>query len=111
MYCPIYDQSTSLVTAKDTRGVLFNDKWSRTGNRIMRVSTLRGMTHKDLGIALGFPARSADVRVAQYESGSMTPKEDMIQEMAKVLKVKPGAIADPSAPYEEWKLHYPPSIR
>ena len=145
------------------------------GERIKRIRTLRGMTQKDLGIALGFPERSADVRVAQYESGSRTPKEDVIQEMAKVLKVKPKAIADPdyntyiglmymffdlektygihvdeidgelclrldrsrkdytelfdmllkwnearkngqadfdsSVAYEEWKLHYPPSIR
>ena len=65
------------------------------GERIKRIRTLRGMTQKDLGIALGFPERSADVRVAQYESGSRTPKEDVIQEMAKVLKVKPKAIADP----------------
>lgn len=65
------------------------------GERIKRIRTLRGMTQKDLGIALGFPERSADVRVAQYESGSRTPKEDVIQEMAKVLKVKPRAIADP----------------
>lgn len=145
------------------------------GERIKRIRTLRGMTQKDLGIALGFPERSADVRVAQYESGSRTPKEDVVQEMAKVLKVKPKAIADPdyntyiglmymffdleetygvhvdeingelclrldrshkdytelfdmlrqwnearkngqadfdsAAAYEEWKLHYPPSIR
>ena len=145
------------------------------GERIKRIRTLRGMTQKDLGIALGFPERSADVRVAQYESGSRTPKEDVIQEMAKVLKVKPKAIADPDyntymglmymffdleetygihvdeidgelclrldrsrkdyaelfdmllnwnearkngqadfdsyVAYEEWKLHYPPSIR
>ena len=65
------------------------------GERIKRIRTLRGMTQKNLGIALGFPERSADVRVAQYESGSRTPKEDVIQEMAKVLKVKPKAIADP----------------
>ena len=66
------------------------------GEHIKRIRTLRGMTQKDLGIALGFPERSADVRVAQYESGSRTPKEDVIQEMAKVLKVKPRAIADPN---------------
>lgn len=65
------------------------------GERIKRIRTLRGMTQKDLGIALGFPERSTDVRVAQYESGSRTPKEDVIQEMTKVLKVKPKAIADP----------------
>ncbi len=65
------------------------------GERIRRIRTLRGMTQKDLGIALGFPARSADVRVAQYESGSRTPKEDLIAAMARVLNVVPRAIADP----------------
>ena len=65
------------------------------GERIKRIRTLRGMTQKDLGKALGFPERSADVRVAQYETGSRTPKEDVVKAMADVLNVSPRAIADP----------------
>ena len=38
--------------------------------------------------------RSAPISSTR-KSGSRTPKEDVIQEMAKVLKVKPKAIADP----------------
>lgn len=34
------------------------------GERIKRVRMKRGMTQKELGIALGFPDRSADVRIA-----------------------------------------------
>lgn len=32
------------------------------------------MTQKYLGLQLGFPDKSADVRMAQYETGSRTPK-------------------------------------
>lgn len=44
--------------------------------RIHFFRTMRGMTQKYLGMALGFPEKSADVRLAQYENGSRTPKAD-----------------------------------
>lgn len=65
-----------------------------TGERIKRIRIKRGMTQKELGIALGFPERSADVRIAQYESGTRKPKEDLVNALARVLKVNPHAIAD-----------------
>lgn len=34
------------------------------GKRIRRFRTLRGMTQKELGIAVGFSPESADVRIA-----------------------------------------------
>ena len=40
------------------------------GERIHFFRLLRGMTQKYLGTAVGFPERSADVRLAQYETGS-----------------------------------------
>ena len=43
------------------------------GERIHFFRTMRGMTQKYLGMALGFPEKSADVRLAQYENGSRTP--------------------------------------
>ena len=46
------------------------------GERIHFFRTMRGMTQKYLGMALGFPEKSADVRLAQYENGSRTPKAD-----------------------------------
>jgi transcriptional regulator with XRE-family HTH domain len=63
------------------------------GERIRRVRMQRGLTQKELGIALGFPERSADVRIAQYESGTRKPKEDLIRQIAEVLHVNPHAIS------------------
>ena len=74
----------------------------KTGDRIKNIRTMRGMTQKELGLAVGFPARSADVRIAQYENGTRTPKEDVVQLMAQVLKVKPSAIKPQQRP-----LHRP----
>ena len=63
------------------------------GERIKRIRIKRGMTQKEFGLALGFPARSADVRIAQYESGIRKPKDDLIAQMAAVLHVNPHAIS------------------
>ena len=63
------------------------------GERIKRIRMKRGMTQKELGLALGFPERSADVRIAQYESGTRKPKDDLIAQMAAILHVNPHAIS------------------
>ena len=47
------------------------------GERIHFFRKMRGMTQKYLGMLMGFPERSADVRMAQYETGSRTPKADL----------------------------------
>ena len=44
------------------------------GERIRFFRNLRGMTQKYLGTVVGFPEKTADIRMAQYESGSRTPK-------------------------------------
>ena len=38
------------------------------GERIRFFRNLRGMTQKWLGQAVGFPQKTADIRMAQYES-------------------------------------------
>ena len=53
------------------------------------------MTQKYLGMALGFPEKSADVRLAQYETGSRTPKADLTAALAQVLDVSPHALSVP----------------
>ena len=53
------------------------------------------MTQKYLGMALGFPEKSADVRLAQYENGSRTPKADVTAALAEVLDVSPKALDVP----------------
>ncbi len=56
------------------------------GERIHFFRLLRGMTQKYLGMALGFPEKSADVRLAQYETRSRTPKADLTAAFAQVLE-------------------------
>ena len=43
------------------------------GERIRFIRNLRGMTQKYLGIEIGFPEKTADIRMAQYESGTRSP--------------------------------------
>jgi len=62
------------------------------GNRIKKIRNMRGMTQKELGLAVGFDEKSADIRIAQYESGARTPKEKIITNIANALKVNPTAI-------------------
>ena len=57
------------------------------GERIHFFRLLRGMTQKYLGTAIGFPKRSAEVRLAQYETGSRKPKADLTAALAQALDV------------------------
>ncbi len=57
------------------------------GDRIKRVRNLRGMTQKELGIALGYSEEKASTRIAEYESGIRTPKDDKLEKIAEILNV------------------------
>jgi transcriptional regulator with XRE-family HTH domain len=50
----------------------------------------------ELGFALGFEENTADVRVAQYESGTRTPKEDALRKIAEALDVNYRALYEPT---------------
>ena len=76
-----------------------------TGERIRFFRTLRGMTQKYLGMLLGFPPTSADVRMAQYESEDRTPKADLTAQMAEALDVSPRAIAVPDIDSMDGLMH------
>ena len=65
------------------------------GERIHFFRNMRGMTQKYLGMLLGFPEKSADVRLAQYETGVRTPKADLTASLANALDVSPQALAVP----------------
>lgn len=62
------------------------------GERIRFIRNLRGMTQKYLGMAIGFDEKTADVRMAQYESGTRTPKADLTATLAHTLDVSPKAL-------------------
>ena len=66
------------------------------GERIKRIRNLRNLTQKELGLAIGFDENTADVRVAQYESNTRKPKEDMLRKIADVLDVNFRSIYEPT---------------
>ena len=75
------------------------------GERIHFFRILRGMTQKYLGMALGFPEKSADVRLAQYENGSRTPKADVTAALAEVLDVSTKALDVPDIDSHTGLMH------
>lgn len=75
------------------------------GERIRFIRNLKGMTQKYLGIKAGFDEKTADIRMAQYESGTRTPKSDMTSSIAGVLDVSPLALSVPDIDSEQGLLH------
>lgn len=78
-----------------SKGAITNDRTIEYGYENPHFRILRGMTQKALGMAVGFPQDSADVRIAQYESGVRTPKQNLLWQMALALGVSPSALAVP----------------
>ena len=66
-----------------------------TGKRIKLLRTRKDLTQKEFGKRLGFKKNSEDVRVAQYESETRVPKDDLTAQMAEILEVNPSAIKVP----------------
>ena len=73
--------------------------------RIKFIRNLRGMTQKYLGAAIGFPEKTADVRMAQYETGNRTPKEKMVADIANVLGIAPQALSVPDIDSYDGIIH------
>ena len=65
------------------------------GERIRFFRNLRGMTQKYLGQMVGFPEKTADIRMAQYESGSRSPKAELTENLAGALGVSSLALSVP----------------
>lgn len=65
------------------------------GSRIKYLCQKHGITMKYLGQMVGFPAASADVRIAQYENDSRTPKPELILMLADILGVAPEYLSTP----------------
>lgn len=57
------------------------------GEKIRRIRTFRGMTQKELGIAIGLDEKGADNRIAQYETDYRVPKKDLLDKIAHVLEI------------------------
>lgn len=75
------------------------------GERIHFFRLMRGMTQKSLGTMVGFPEGSADVRLAQYESGTRKPKTDLTNALAQALDVSPQALSVPAIDSHTGLMH------
>lgn len=75
------------------------------GDKIKKIRVKRHMTQKELGLALGFNDKTADVRMAQYESGTRVPKEAVIIKIAEALKVNPDYLMAPAIDKTEEIMH------
>lgn len=75
------------------------------GERIHFFRIMRGMTQKYLGMLVGFPERSADVRLAQYETGSRKPKAELTAALAQALDVAPQALDIPDIDSQVGLMH------
>lgn len=75
------------------------------GERIRFIRNLRGMTQKYLGIAAGFDEKTADVRMAQYEAGTRTPKGNLINSLAAALEISPEALTVPNIDSDIGVMH------
>ena len=65
------------------------------GERIRFFRNKNGMTQKHLGKMVGFPEKSADIRMNQYEAGARTPKEDLVKTLSGIFDVSPQALTLP----------------
>ena len=75
------------------------------GERIRFFRNKKGVTQKYLGQVVGFPERSADVRMAQYETGSRTPKADLTRALAGFFEVSTDALTVPDIDSDIGLMH------
>ena len=57
------------------------------GRKLKHLRQKNHLTQKELGIALGFPEDSADIRIAQYEADARKPRDEILAKMTKILYV------------------------
>ncbi len=75
------------------------------GERIHYFRMQRGFTQKQLGNAIGFKESTADVRIAQYETGVRTPKAEIVAALARVLDVSTYALTVPDIDTDIGLMH------
>ena len=64
------------------------------GERIHFFRTRNNLTQKALGQMVGFDEKSADVRIAQYESGTRSPKENLISLLSQTFGISSEALLE-----------------
>ena len=75
------------------------------GKRLNSFRTQAGLSQKELGVRLGYPASTAEVRVAQYESGGRHPRKETVDSMANALGISPHALTVPAIESDTELMH------
>lgn len=75
------------------------------GQRIRFFRNKLGLTQKQLGIMMGFPEKSADIRVNQYEVSGRVPKWELLCAFSKIFGVSPHALAVPNISHTLGIMH------
>ena len=58
------------------------------GEKLRYLRRKNNLTQKQLGMAVGFPENTADIRIAQYEAKARIPREELLRKLAQVLGVQ-----------------------
>ena len=64
------------------------------GKKIRKYRVLKGLTQRELGLAVGFSEATADSRIRKYELDIIKPKDSMREKIARALEVDLSAISD-----------------
>ena len=75
------------------------------GNRIQFFRKRAGLTQRELGLCAGLNPLSADVRIAQYESGERTPRWELRERIAEALGVSSAALTVPNIENDRELMH------
>lgn len=63
------------------------------GERIRFFRNFRGMTQKELGLAIGLEEKNADNRISQYEANYRVPRRELLSQIADALGVSPDTLS------------------
>ena len=64
------------------------------GKKIRKYRVLKGLSQRELGLAVGFSEATADSRIRKYELDIIKPKDSMREKIARALEVDLSAISD-----------------
>lgn len=65
------------------------------GEKLRYLRRKNNHTQKELGMAVGFPENTADVRIAQYETNARMPREELLKKKSQVLGVQKDILTVP----------------
>ncbi|MDO4650605.1 MAG: helix-turn-helix transcriptional regulator [Eubacteriales bacterium] len=65
------------------------------GERLNFIRKHRDITQKELGLYLGFSEKTADIRIAQYETDQRTPRPELVEAIARILDVSTTCLTSP----------------